>query len=121
MLCLQGFQGYGYSEEFVENMTEINEIQKKDIQVTVCDCPDDICKACPNLKKDICLNEMENEKIVKMDRKVLEKLSKTEFESSKELFKLVNEEFSSKSLVESICENCGWMEKCLFIQNLENQ
>ena len=119
LLCLQGFQGYGYDDCFVANMTRINEIRKTDIEVTVCECPDDICKACPNLKNTQCLNETENKKIIKMDGKVLVKLPKTEFESSKELFKLVNRKFTSKSSVKDICENCRWMEKCLFIKNLE--
>ncbi|MDO5848903.1 MAG: DUF1284 domain-containing protein [Methanobrevibacter sp.] len=119
ILCLQGFQGYGYDESFVENMTCINEIRKKeDTRISVCNHPDDICKACPNLVNGICVDETENEKIIKMDDEVLEKLSKTDFESSKELFDLINSIFKTKSSVKDICSNCKWMDKCLFVQNL---
>ncbi len=122
LLCLQGFQGYGYDSDFVKNMTEVNEIRKiETTEITVCDSPDDICKACPNLKNNMCQSNDENDNIVKMDRKVLERLPKKEFETSKELFDLLNATFHSKSSVKGICDGCKWTEECLFVQNLENR
>lgn len=116
LLCLQGFQGYGYDSSFVKNMTRINEIRKMgNVSVTVCDCPDDICQKCPNLKNNICVDE---KRIVEMDRKVLEKLPKTNFEDSIDLFDLFSTIFTSMKSVEGICNNCRWSEECLFIQSL---
>lgn len=121
LLCLQGFQGYGYDAGFVENMTEINSLrQREDVKIAVCDHPDDICSACPNLMNGICTDEDENEEIVRMDRKVLEKLPKREFESSKDLFDLINRKFPSRESVKDICDNCRWMKECLFISEKNN-
>ena len=64
LLCLQGFQGYGYDENFVKNMTEINRQRKlADTTIALTDSPDDICKSCPNLKDGICENQKQNERI----------------------------------------------------------
>ena len=80
LLCILGFQGYGYSEDFVLNMTRINELRKTDkTTIKLINSSDDICSACPNLKNDLCENEMQNETIVKMDEEVL-----SEFDINKE-------------------------------------
>ena len=43
LLCLQGFQGYGYDEDFVKNMTEINFSRKqKDTLISITNENDDI-------------------------------------------------------------------------------
>lgn len=121
LLCLQGFQGYGYSEEFTKNMTEINLARKSEntiIQLT--DSPDDICKACPNLKNNICENELQNNNIVKMDREVLKKIDNAHEYNSRDLFDEISQIFNTKESVSNICFNCMWHEKCLFYQNLSD-
>lgn len=121
LLCLQGFQGYGYSEDFTKNMTEINLARKSDntiIQLT--DSPDDICKACPNLKNNICEDELQNNNIVKMDREVLKKIDKAQEYNSQDLFNEISQIFNTKESVSNICFNCMWHEKCLFYQNLSD-
>ena len=76
LLCLRGFQGYGYSKDFVLNMTRINELRKtKDCIISLTNEPDDICSACPNLQDNMCENEKQNEIIVKMDDEVLSRLN----------------------------------------------
>ena len=119
LLCLKGFQGYGYDDKFTKNMTEVNLKRKeKDTAVLLTNTPDDICKACPNLKNNICENKKQNERIIKMDNAVLEKLDKKDEYSSNDLFKLIDEIFSSESSVSEICFQCKWQEKCLFYQKL---
>lgn len=119
LLCLKGFQGYGYDDAFVENMTKVNALRKSEsttIQLT--DSPDDICKACPNLKDNICENPLQNTKIINMDREVLKNIdSKKEYDAL-ELFEKINAIFNSKESVSKICFNCSWHDKCLFYQNL---
>ena len=119
LLCLKGFQGYGYDEAFVENMTLINSQRKLStttIQLT--NSPDDICKSCPNLKNGICEDESQNRKIVGMDREVLKKLDIEKEHNAVELFEKIDSIFNSKESVSDICFNCIWHEKCLFYQKL---
>ena len=121
LLCLKGFQGYGYDEAFTQNMTEIN-LKRKHPQTTVSltDSSDDICKSCPNLVDGLCRDEKNNEKITEMDRQVLKRLEyKTEY-NSKELFDKIDEMFNSRESVSRICFNCLWHKKCLFYQKLSN-
>ncbi len=119
LLCLQGFQGYGYSEDFVLNMTRINEMRKsKDCTVTLTNESDDICSACPNLKNNLCENKKQNETIVKMDNEVLSQLNMNNEYKSIELFDEVESTFDSIDNVKNICNECKWSDKCLFYKKL---
>lgn len=121
LLCLKGFQGYGYDENFTENMTDVNEKRKlPDTQVNLTNSPDDICKACPNLKDNTCGNELKNERIVNMDNEVLKKLDVSKEHNSLELFEKIDEIFNNEESVSKICFECMWHEKCLFYQKLSN-
>ena len=121
LLCLKGFQGYGYDESFVENMTSINSKRKlPQTTVSICDCADDICSACPNLIEGICEDKTQNERIVSMDREVLKRLDSTKEYGSIELFDKIDEIFNTRKSVSEICFNCKWSEKCLFYQKLSN-
>ena len=119
LLCLQGFQGYGYDKAFVENMTEINRIRRlSNTTVTLTDSQDDICKACPNLKEGLCKNQRQNESIKSMDGEVLSKLDPSKEYYALNLFKEVEKIFNSKESVSKICSKCMWHKECLFYQNL---
>ena len=121
LLCLKGFQGYGYDDAFVENMAEINSKRKlKKTTITLTDSADDICKACPNLKNNLCKDMLHNENIVQMDREVLKKLDIEKEQNSLELFEKIDNIFNSQESVSKICFNCLWHDKCLFYQNLSN-
>lgn len=119
LLCLKGFQGYGYSKEFTENMTEINKQRKsKNTRVTLTNSPDDICKACPNLDNNLCENQEQNNKIIRMDNEILKKLDSTKEHNACELFDKIDSIFNSKESVSKICFECMWHDKCLFYQKL---
>ena len=121
LLCLKGFQGYGYDDAFVDNMIEVNSKRKlSETRISLASSPDDICKACPNLKNDICVNKTQNERIIEMDMEVLKKLDPSKEYNSKELFEEIDTIFNTKESVSKICFNCLWHEKCLFYQNLSN-
>lgn len=121
LLCLKGFQGYGYDENFTKNMTEINSKRKlENTTVSLTDSADDICQKCPNLKDGFCEDPHHNELIVQMDNEVLNKLDISKEYDSLELFEKIDEIFSTKESVSEICFNCLWHEKCLFYQNLSN-
>ena len=115
LLCLQGFQGYGYDEAFVENMSEINRLRKlENTVISLTDNADDICKACPNLKDGLCENKKQNENIQSMDMQVLSKLDPTKEYNALNLFKEVEKIFNSKESVSEICSKCMWHKECLF-------
>lgn len=120
LLCILGFQGYGYSEDFVLNMTRINELRKTDkTTIKLINRSDDICSACPNLKNDLCENEMQNETIVKMDEEVLSEFDINKEYNAIDLFNEVILKFNTLKSVENICNDCKWAEKCLFYKKLK--
>ena len=120
LLCLLGFQGYGYSEDFVSNMTHINEKRKsKDCIITLINEADDICSSCPNLKGNFCENEKQNEIIVKMDDEILSHFNSKKEYNSVELFKEVSLKFNTLKSVENVCNNCKWENECLFYKKLK--
>lgn len=80
LLCLQGYQGYGYDCKFGKNMTKIhkklnivttndnddndnsntnNKNNINNIKIIVNDIADDLCKFCPNLKEELCAGNAE--------------------------------------------------------------
>lgn len=121
LLCLKGFQGYGYDENFTQNMTRINSKRKlNNTTISLTDSPDDICAACPNLNNNICENKLQNQRIIRMDKEVLKKLDATKEYNSVELFKKIDAIFNTSESVSEICSKCMWGEKCLFYQKLTN-
>ena len=121
LLCLKGFQGYGYDDSFTENMTDVNVKRKQPgTAVTLVSSPDDICRSCPNLINNMCENEKQNARIVNMDNAVLKNFDTSIEHDSVELFDRIDDIFSTKESVCEICFNCIWHEKCLFYQNLSN-
>ena len=120
LLCILGFQGYGYSEDFVLNMARINELRKSDkTTIKLINRPDDICSACPNLKDYVCENKMQNENIVKMDNEVLSQFNINQEYNAIDLFNEVVLKFNTLKSVENICNDCKWAEKCLFYKKLK--
>ena len=121
LLCLKGFQGYGYDENFTRNMTEVNNLRKHpETTIRITNTPDDICKACPNLVNGLCKDQLHDKNIVQMDDEVLKNLDSSKEYDSIELFEKIDDIFNSKESVSKICFNCLWHEKCLFYQKLDN-
>lgn len=121
LLCLKGFQGYGYDEKFTQNMTKINLLRKQEkTTILLTDSPDDICASCPNLKNNICENIQQNANIVNMDHEVLKNIDSSKEYDSIELFSEIDEIFNTQESVSKICFKCMWHEKCLFYQKLSN-
>lgn len=155
LLCLQGYQGYGYDKKFRKNMdnifhklnindinkvNKINTNNKKHIikpKIILTDNPDDLCAYCPKLKENKCTGELENleqseenikrikannEKIIKMDRTVLQeaKLKENTEYSIDEVILAINNVFSTLKKAKKICGNCKWENKCLWLQSREH-
>lgn len=120
LLCLQGFQGYGYDEDFVINMTNINNLRKSSRTIiSLTNESDDICNSCPNLKNDLCENKKQNHIIRKMDDEVLSKLDSNKDQNAIKLFEEVSLKFNTLNSVKNICFGCKWNEECLFYKKLK--
>lgn len=121
LLCMQGFQGYGYSEDFVDNMQQvikhINSSPEQKIEI-ISDC-DIICSKCPYNKKEVCTKNSDSAaKLKDMDMNVLKKLElkKSEKIKSKDILSLIKTKLK-KSDIENICKDCSWKDKCLLVSS----
>lgn len=119
LLCMQGFQGYGYSEDFSKNMAEIIEILQNfpKHKIEIIAGTDVICAFCPYDINGSCQeNHESNNRIMSMDVKVLKKLgiSSGSIFEAEEIFNITNKKLKTHLDVEDICGNCRWSKKCLW-------
>lgn len=116
LLCVQGFQGYGYSDKFVEHMGKIAKYIKENpnAKIRIIDHCDNICEACKNNINDVCNNR---ESVDNMDKRLLDKLklNSEQVVTVSEVFNLVTSKFQGLKDAHEICEECSWSEKCLWI------
>ncbi len=69
LICLQFFVGKGYSRGFVRNTLKV--LREKD-KITIVDCLDDVCRACPYNTNGRCSNpRTSNERIRGLDELAL--------------------------------------------------
>lgn len=119
LLCMQGFQGYGYSRSFIDNMTQVvKDINSNpDLGVEIIAECDIICSHCPYNKEGVC-ERMPNsaQKVREMDIHVLRKLGLKEGTKGrvKDILALVNTKLKNSSDIQDICGDCEWKEKCLW-------
>ncbi|MDI6841061.1 MAG: DUF1284 domain-containing protein [bacterium] len=133
LLCIQGFQGYGYSPKFVANMNKIvrsiNSTPELLIEVTD-DC-DDICIPCPHNVNNICSKDADSAKNVRdMDlsrpftkERDLQTLSLLSLKpgdkiKAKDINNLVNR-IPNKIDIISICSKCEWKNVCTWFTSLQ--
>lgn len=114
LLCLIGFEGCGYSERFVENMTAIKSRLWSDSHtpVKILVEPDDICAACPNLKAGAChLRGQSNEAHMRgQDQDVAARLGiePGHLYAFSDLMDRITDSIEPKDL-DSICGACPWL------------
>ena len=123
LLCMQGFQGYGYSQDFAANMQKvietINSSQNPVVEI-VAEC-DVICSHCPHNMEEVCWKGLGSAKRIRdMDLRVLEKLGLREGTKvkGKDIFDLVNTRLGNVSDVNGICGKCEWMNRCVWYLGL---
>ncbi len=117
LLCLLGFQGYGYSQPFVDNLLSIFNaiLNNPDIQITIKVGCDDICAFCPHLQNNICLRDNSSEKnVLQMDHQVLSLINiaaGNKFPAS-QIFLILKQKLSQRDVTKNICGLCQWKNVC---------
>ena len=79
LLCMQGFQGYGYDQAFVDNFKKVLEVLKDDpySEITIVDEVDIICACCPNNHQGTCKRSVDADANIKrIDDEGLKKIGK---------------------------------------------
>lgn len=129
LLCLQGYQGYGYDEKFKKNMDNIfhqlnidniynannrdkdnkdnidnnnTNINNYNNVIILTDYPDDLCVCCPKLKNNQCSGELEN---LKQTKENIEKIKANNEKIVKMDQKVLNETKLKKN-TEYTIEEC---------------
>lgn len=111
-LCTVGFEGHGYSEEFVKNYRRLADALRADPQagdgmkIEVVSSTDSICLPCPNRQGTLCTTE---EKIRKLDQAHAEVLGITPGqvltwgEAKRQIAEKMTDEAFDRS-----CAPCSW-------------
>ncbi|MBM7650136.1 hypothetical protein JOC78_003120 [Bacillus ectoiniformans] len=115
LLCVHGFEGMGYSSEFIQTMTSIvNDIRnnEKDFFIKVTASIDEACLSCPNRREAICnAAEGSQDHVVTLDQNVISHLGLIEGESYRKSFLV---EQTAKNVepddLDRLCENCSWLQ-----------
>lgn len=118
LLCMQGFQGYGYSNDFTNHLqnivTQLRTNPNTLIQV-VAEC-DTICDGCPNLNESKCQKDnADSDSLIKnIDFNVLKHVG-IDADSIMEfslVIEKINEVLKNRAQLVDICGDCQWIEKC---------
>lgn len=113
LLCLLGFRGLGYGDEFVANMKRVASATFfSPNTLKIVDHCDSICSACPYQKGDECRKEKDSAQQVKSrDRELAAKLGvQTGISLSwQEVRELIRQKIAPADLVE-ICRECEWLK-----------
>ncbi len=112
LLCTEFFKGYGYSDGFSANMSEvISMLNADDPAVTLTAGTDIICRKCPHNSGGRCDS---CEKVGGYDLAVLELLWLCEGDTAlwSELKKAAREKIISAGKLLSVCGDCQWFYIC---------
>lgn len=115
LLCIQGFQGYGYTKDFVSHMEKVTTFLRSNplYKIKIVVKSDELCSQCPHDVDERCIKGSSNE-ISKIDRLVVEKanLDLKHIYTVSEAFGIVNKNLNH-DLVVSLCSGCTWQNKCI--------
>lgn len=114
ILCIFGWRGRGYDEQFTGNFNKIVDSlwQVKESELKLVAGADDVCRACPNYNFDQCRLETDTQLSADaIDRRVLKRvdLKTGEIYRVKDLLSRVALDIRPAELI-SICDGCMWLE-----------
>lgn len=124
LLCFQGFQGYGYSADFVKNMARlVDKIRAtpKNISLKLVVGQDDFCTACPHHGGDTCDKDADADSRMRaMDTAALAalKLTPDTIDTAEKLITLSNLILKTHDDVAAVCGRCEWRGKCKWYAGL---
>lgn len=125
LLCMLGFQGIGYTADFIKNFQKVKRIveQNPDLEIEVVEDCDVICIACPNSQGADCFKGglKYDPTVREMDRRVMKKLGIRPGDRlrSRELYALVKEKIKPEDF-KDICRGCEWYNLGFCPRGLEN-
>ena len=113
LVCFQHFEGKGYSDEFVANLSSILSNLKANPDrknITILDSCDDVCRCCPNRQNGKCQTE---DYVKSLDHSFLSilKLSVNEIVSYSQAIDRINKFLSGQQFVKT-CSSCQWYSIC---------
>lgn len=112
LLCLQFFEGKGYSDDFVKHMAEIHKkLLNENPIINIVAGVDDICKNCPNNENGQCNKEPS---VLGNDNRTYDAMKddlKNE-QTWKELTEIVYKNIIDKNKLKVVCKTCRWSEIC---------
>ncbi|MBS1263903.1 MAG: hypothetical protein MAG715_01098 [Methanonatronarchaeales archaeon] len=95
LLCVQRFRGLGYSDVFVENLSEVVDHVESGEPVEVVRGRDDVCSACGE--------DCDEESVAERDAAVLNAIPEPTLASAREL---------SAEEMRELCRGCRWFAVC---------
>lgn len=121
LLCIQGFQGYGYSDVFVKHMAAVIAQLHMDPEITIIDALDDICAACPNNDGEQCAKY--GDSVVRMDHTVMEMIyiKPGTVMGARDAIELTRARFDTMEDVDRVCGTCQWRERCAFYNGVRKR
>lgn len=114
ILCVHGFQGMGYSPNFVKNMTEIVKSMRNEelaFPVQVANGFDEVCRVCPHKGESGCEASQDSDAHAKeLDRRVINHLGldADEVYDKEQLVRLTAEKVRPDDL-DMLCAGCSWL------------
>ena len=113
LICLQFFQGEGYSPKFVENLNRVIQKASSGTQIAVVEGTDDVCVACPHIDDSRCAHKPDSENTIKLlDEMALgllgvEPCQSVKWDQMKELTMAIPD-----SGLAVFCRDCDWEKLC---------
>lgn len=118
LICLHFFRGEGYGRDFVQNLEDLVNRAENGEMITVCRGADHLCRSCPSLLNNICMQKNgADEEIKKLDNSALDFLNLTVGE--KIIWSEIKKKIKSapKEWFVSFCEGCDWAKVCTKTQS----
>lgn len=110
-LCIQFFEGKGYSEGFVSHMTDVIEKLCDDTEIEITNDCDMICSACPENADGICRSA---DKVSGIDKRAAEYMGIKTGERSpwRRISALAMDKIIDKGKLKDVCRDCKWIDIC---------
>ncbi len=111
LLCIQLFEGKGYSQDFVDNMYDVIDKLNDNSDIMLTMCCDTLCGKCPNSRGSCCETE---DKTKLFDHNVLRECNLTEgvIYKWKEVSKLAFNKILKMGIIKEVCVDCSWKDIC---------